>query len=69
MDTNNDGMLSKQELQNGYMKVYNDELKAKHLVESVFNKVDSNQSGKISYTEFLVAASNESSLLSKKRID
>jgi len=42
MDTNNDGMLSKEELQNGYMKVYNDELKAKHLVESVFNKVDSN---------------------------
>lgn len=40
------------------MKVYNDELKAKHLVESVFNKVDSNLSGKISYTEFLVAASN-----------
>lgn len=39
------------------------------MVETVFQKVDSNNSGKISYTEFLVAATQEQQLVSKQKVE
>nr|AHW46386.1 MSP [Paramecium caudatum] len=69
MDKNKDGQLSKEEMYAAYTQVFNDELKAKHLVDEIFQKVDSNNSGKISYTEFLVASAKQNTLLSKTKID
>ena len=51
------------------MKVFHDELKAKHIVDEVFKHSDADKSGKISYTEFIVAATEQSKLLSKTKID
>ncbi|CAK58560.1 unnamed protein product (macronuclear) [Paramecium tetraurelia] len=69
MDKNKDGQLSKEELVQAYSQVFNDELKAKHLVEDIFTQIDQNNSGKISYTEFLVASSKQNTILSKTKID
>ncbi|CAD8059270.1 unnamed protein product [Paramecium sonneborni] len=69
MDKNKDGQLSKEELIQAYTQVFNDELKAKHLVDDIFTQIDQNNSGKISYTEFLVASSKQNTLLSKTKID
>lgn len=35
----------------------------------VFEEVDSNKSGKVDFTEFVVAALNKEKLLSKNKID
>ncbi|CAD8141516.1 unnamed protein product [Paramecium pentaurelia] len=69
MDKNKDGQLSKEELIQAYTQVFNDELKAKHLVEEIFTQIDQNNSGKISYTEFLVASAKQNTILSKTKID
>ncbi|CAD8139617.1 unnamed protein product [Paramecium pentaurelia] len=69
MDKNKDGQLSKEELVQAYTQVFNDELKAKHLVNQIFDQIDQNNSGKISYTEFLVASAKQNIILSKSKID
>ncbi|CAD8139284.1 unnamed protein product [Paramecium octaurelia] len=69
MDKNKDGQLSKEELIQAYTQVFNDELKAKHLVNEIFDQIDQNKSGKISYTEFLVASAKQNIILSKTKID
>ena len=77
IDENGDGQLSKKELYDGYMKVYNDELKCNELVETVFSMVDTNNSGKVDYTgknitkllEFVVAASKAEKLLNRQKLE
>ncbi|CAD8053170.1 unnamed protein product [Paramecium sonneborni] len=69
MDKNKDGQLSKEELIQAYTQVFKDELKAKHLVDEIFDQIDQNNSGKISYTEFLVASAKQNTILSKTKID
>ena len=69
MDLNKDGMLSKEELEAGYIKSLKDETKAKYLVAEIFAKADVDHSGKLSYTEFVVAATEQSKLLSKARVE
>ncbi|CAD8061124.1 unnamed protein product [Paramecium sonneborni] len=69
MDKNKDGQLSKQELIQAYTQVFNDELKAQILISEIFDSIDQNHSGKISYTEFLVASAKQNTILSKNKID
>ena len=50
LDTNGDGHLSKEELEEGYTKLYNDPEKAKSEAKLVMLKADSNSSGQIDYS-------------------
>jgi len=67
LDKNSDGKLSKKEVKEGYHthygKLINDED-----IERMFNAVDTDKSGFIDYTEFVVASMNEKALLTNERL-
>lgn len=62
-------MLSKEELIDGYSKLLADPLKAKDIVEKSFQDLDQDGSGKVDFTEFMVASLNKEKLLSRDRIE
>lgn len=66
-DKNGDGMLSKDEIKEGYQKIFgyaiNDEQ-----IEEMFSRVDLDNSGYIDYSEFVVATMNEKNLFSEKKL-
>lgn len=65
LDTNNDGMLSKEELLVGFEKIFDktDLETAVQEVDKIFRKVDIDGSGYIDYSEWVVATINLKSLL------
>jgi calcium-dependent protein kinase len=67
LDVNGDGQLSKEEIKNGYRIHYGRNITDRE-IESMFNAVDTNHSGYIDYTEFIVASANEKNLLSNERM-
>ena len=67
MDANGDGKLSKEEIKNGYQVHYGKIISDKE-VDQMFDAVDTDQSGYIDYTEFVVAAMNEKDMLTKERL-
>lgn len=50
IDKNGDGTLSKEELVECYMKVYQDEVKCNQVVDDLFGSADMNNSNGIDYT-------------------
>lgn len=58
MDKNGDGRLSKEEVKEGYMAHYG-KLISDEEVDRMFSSVDSDKSGYIDYSEFIVASINE----------
>lgn len=70
LDKNQDGRLSKDELSEGFRKAYPhfDDLQIKALVNGVFENADTDMSGQIDYTEYLVSAMNKQILLSKDKL-
>ena len=67
LDSNNDGILSKDELLFGYKKIMNDE-EAEKQVSQIFANLDKNGNGSIDYNEFVMATINMKDLLSKERL-
>ena len=67
LDRNGDGRLSKDEVQEGYMAHYG-KLISDEEVNQMFDAVDTDQSGYIDYTEFVVAAINEKKLTSMDKL-
>ena len=70
LDTNNDGMLSKQEIIVGFEMLYG-EGKAEFAAEEaerVFNKVDIDGSGQIDYSEWVVSTINKEKLLTNEKL-
>lgn len=63
LDTNNDGKLRKDELVKGYMRIFNDFEKAEEHVKQIFSRVDADDSGEISYSEWLIATIDKDKLL------
>eukprot|EP00829_Urostomides_striatus_P012444 TRINITY_DN3272_c0_g1_i7.p1 TRINITY_DN3272_c0_g1~~TRINITY_DN3272_c0_g1_i7.p1 ORF type:complete len:339 (+),score=95.15 TRINITY_DN3272_c0_g1_i7:619-1635(+) len=68
LDANGDGHLSREELVEGYKKLYKNEEEAKREVEKLMANMDGDGSGSFEYSEFLAAASNTKKLLSKQNV-
>lgn len=68
LDLNSDGLLSKDELIEGYKKIMN-AAEAEAEVERILKTVDSNNSGHIDYSEWVTATISRQSLLSKQRLE
>lgn len=67
IDTDNDGVIEREELLSAYQQHYDQHLSID--VSNILKLVDINGSGKIDYTEFLVAASSEEKLVNAARLD
>ena len=68
LDTNGDGLLSKQEILVGYNKIYN-EKKSEETVDKLMQKIDINNSGYIDYTEWVRATIDKHNIVSKDKIE
>ncbi len=66
LDTNKDGVISKEELVEGFEQSKINFPPAD--IENLFNMIDSNNNNAIDYTEFVAVAINRRNLLSDKRI-
>jgi calcium-dependent protein kinase len=70
LDTDKNGALSRQELIDGFLLIYDtslEEITAE--VDRIMEKVDTDHSGQIDYNEFAIAAINRQKLVSKSRIE
>lgn len=67
LDKNNDGLLSKEELLDGY-KQYCKSGNPEDEMAAVMDAIDTNKSGAIDYSEFVMATVNRQGLLSKQRL-
>lgn len=67
MDKNNDGMLSKQEISEGYEEHFGVPIDDEEL-DKIFAAIDTDGSGAIDYSEFLMATMNEQQLMSKEKL-
>lgn len=66
LDTNNDGVVSRDELLEGFKKINNALTEAD--INSMMKKIDNNNSDAIDYTEFVAAAIDKKNLLSEEKI-
>lgn len=70
LDTDGNGVLSKEELAHGFVKVYGmPEDEALEQVRTVMKQLDANKSNFIDFTEFVVAVTDTEKLLSRKRME
>lgn len=67
LDTNSDGVLSKQEIKKGFMQHYGRLISDRELTV-MFEQVDCNQSGQIDLAEFLTASLNQKLMLTENRL-
>ncbi|CAK91222.1 unnamed protein product (macronuclear) [Paramecium tetraurelia] len=68
IDKNGDGKLSKDELIQCYMDLYQDEVKCHQIVNQIFQYSDVDCSGTIEYTEFIVAFSEVQNLMAQEKL-
>ena len=66
LDTNQDGVLSKQELVTGLKKV--NQFISEEEVDALMGRIDHNKDKTINYTEFVAAAIDKKKLLSDERV-
>ena len=67
MDLNGDGKLSKEEIKQGYETHFGKAMSDDE-VDEMFAKVDTDGSGLIEYSEFVVATMNEKDILSNNKL-
>jgi len=68
IDKNGDGQLSKDELLEGYEKIFGTTVTAKE-IDDIFDTLDKNKSGFLDYSEFVMAVVNKENMLSKDRLE
>ena len=66
-DKNKDGRLSKQEIIEGYEEYYGTPPKVDE-IDKLFSSIDTDGSGTIDYTEFVIATLNEKTLLQDEKL-
>ncbi len=66
LDVNNDGKLSREELIEGYRKIYGDF--AEEEVDKILAIADTDGSGTIEYSEWLSATTNRKTLISDEKL-
>lgn len=67
LDTDGDGVIERQELVNAFETYYRNSESLDY--NSILKIIDMNNSGKIDFTEFIVAASNEEKLLNMNKLE
>ena len=67
LDSNCDGVLSREELESGLIQYYGGD-KAKKQTDEIFRKVDADKNGFISYDEFIRASIDKVKLLSEEKL-
>ena len=67
LDANGDGKLSRDEIMNGYEEYFGKAMSAED-VEKMFMSADTDHSGFIDYTEFVVATMNEKQLMTNEKL-
>jgi len=67
-DKNGDGLLSREEIFDGYKTILG-EVEAAKEVDRIMKEADLDQSGQIDYNEFLIACSNRQKLLNKGKLE
>lgn len=68
LDKNGDGSLTRDELLEGYTKLYKNRERARAEVESLMAIADVDNNGLIDYSEFLLATGNKKEMLSKENV-
>ena len=66
-DKNSDGVLSKEEIYDGYKTCYG-ELQAQQMVDEIFAKIDLDKNGYIDYNEFLTASMSKNQIMRKQNL-
>ena len=71
IDTDGNGILSREELITGYKKIYKDveDKKIEKIVDDLIAQVDITKEGGILFTQFVAAAINSDRLLHEKQIE
>ncbi|CAD8071877.1 unnamed protein product [Paramecium sonneborni] len=69
LDSNRDGVLSKEELIQGYKRIMKNQEQAELQAERILEEIDKNLSGQIDYSEFIMASINQTKILSQKKIE
>ena len=67
IDENGDGVLTKDELHRGLVKVYGETL-TKEASDEIFEKIDTDGNGTISYDEFIKASADEKNILNEEKL-
>ena len=68
MDVDCDGKLSRVEIKKGYKEHFGKSISDDEL-ETIFSRVDSDQSGEIDYSEFVMATMEQRNLASQQRLE
>ena len=68
IDTNKDGVLSREEIEEGFEKVFG-EIESISTIDQVINAMDADKSGNIDYNEFVAAALNRKKLIDAKNLE
>jgi len=67
LDKNGDGMLSKEEILEGYEEVFGIAINEEE-VNKIFDDIDLDKNGTIDYTEFIMSTLNEKIFLTNEKL-
>ena len=68
LDKNKDGVLSKSEIKEGYLQYFGRAMSDEE-IDDIFNSVDADKNGSISYHEFIVSAINRNKIEHDKMLE
>jgi calcium-dependent protein kinase len=69
LDRDSNGVLTKDELIEGYKKVFAERANPELEVQRIIEEVDINNSGQIDFTEFIIATMNKEKLLTQNKLE